>query len=96
MPIIPANNVEVKDEGVSQGFVRTLDFVGSSVAAVVAGSTGTITVSAGAAGDIALSLLAPAVDETITAGYSAVLVRSYTVASGKKLTIGSAARMRIL
>ena len=93
MPIIPANNVEVKDEGVSQGFVRTLDFVGSSVAAVVAGSTGTITVSAG---DIALSLLAPAVNETITAGYSAVIVRSYTVASGKKLTIGSAARMRIL
>ena len=96
MPIIPANNVEVRDEGVSKGFVRTLDFVGASVVAAVVGTVGTVTVSAGGAGDIALSLLAPAVDETITAGYSAVLVRSYTIASGKKLTIGSAARMRIL
>jgi hypothetical protein len=46
--------------------------------------------------DIALSVLAPAVDETITAGYSAVLVRSYKIESGKKLTIGSGARFRIL
>lgn len=48
------------------------------------------------AADIALSLLAPATDETITAGYSAVVNRSYTIALGKKLTIGSGARMRIL
>lgn len=46
--------------------------------------------------DIALSLLAPAVDETITAGYSAVVARSYKIASGKKLSIGSGARFRIL
>jgi len=36
------------------------------------------------------------VNETITAGYSAVVVRRYTIASGTKLTIGSAARFRIL
>jgi len=48
------------------------------------------------AADIALSLLAPIVNETITAGYSAVVVRRYTIASGTKLTIGSAARFRIL
>lgn len=46
--------------------------------------------------DIALSILAPAVDETITAGYSAVLVRKYKIASGKKLTIGLGSRFRIL
>jgi hypothetical protein len=46
--------------------------------------------------DIAVSLLAPAVDETIAAGYSAVLVRKFTIASGKKLTLGSGSRMRIL
>jgi len=46
--------------------------------------------------DIAVSLLAPAVDETIAAGYSAVVVRKYTIASGKKLVIGSGARFRIL
>jgi hypothetical protein len=46
--------------------------------------------------DIAISLLAPSVDETITAGYSAVVVRKFTIASGKKLIIGSGARFRIL
>lgn len=45
--------------------------------------------------DIALSLLAPTVDETITAGYSAMVERQFTVASGKKLSIKLAARFRI-
>lgn len=57
--------------------------------------SGNLVVS-GAQPDITQDLLAPAVDETITAGYSAVLVRKYTIASGKKLTIGSAARFRVL
>lgn len=52
--------------------------------------------TAAGSSDIALSILAPAVDETITAGYSAVLVRSYTIASGKKLVLGLASRFRIL
>jgi hypothetical protein len=50
----------------------------------------------GATGDISLSLLAPAVDETITAGYSAVVVRNYAIANGKKLTIGSGAIFRVI
>lgn len=97
MPITPANNIEVRDEGVSQGFIRAVDFVGTGVSASVTGSVCTVTVnSGGAAGDIALSLLAPTVDETIPAGNSAVIVRKYTVASGKKLIVGSGARLRIL
>lgn len=47
MPLVPANNIEVKDEGTIQGRVRTLDFVGASVVATVSGSVGTITVSGG-------------------------------------------------
>jgi len=45
--------------------------------------------------DIALSKLAPAVNETITTGNSAIVVRSYTIASGKKLTIGLNSRFKI-
>lgn len=57
------------------------------------GATG----AAGAgAGDLALSALAPAVNETIPAGFCCVVVRSYTIATGKKLTIGLAGRLRIL
>lgn len=50
MPIIPANNVEVRDEGTTQGRVRTLDFVGSGVVASVVGSVATVTVSGGGGG----------------------------------------------
>lgn len=57
---------------------------------------GTFSTVTATAPDIALSLIAPAVDETITAGYSAVVNRSYAIASGKKLTIGLGARFRIL
>lgn len=96
MSLIPANNIEVQDEGTSQGRVRTINWVGAGVAATVSGSVATVTVSGGAGADIASSTLAPTTDETIAAANSAVLVRSYTIASGKKLTLGLAARFRIL
>ena len=57
---------------------------------------GTFAAPTATAPDIALSLLAPAVDETITAGYSAVVCRKYNVASAKKLSILSGAIFRIL
>jgi len=50
MPIIPANNVEVKDEGVSQGFVRSIDFTGAGVTASVTGSTASVVIPAGGGG----------------------------------------------
>ena len=40
----------VQDEGTSQGTALALNFVGSGVTAAISGSTGTITVAAGAAG----------------------------------------------
>lgn len=46
----PANNVEVQDEGVSQGFVRALNFAGAGVSAAVSGSTGTVTIAGGGGG----------------------------------------------
>lgn len=42
------------------------------------------------------SVLAPAGDATLVAGSSAVVNRIYTIASGKKLTLGSASIFRIL
>lgn len=93
--VINPPRIEILDEGVSQGRVTRVDFTGSGIAATVVGELATVNSTAGGAGDIALSLLAPAVDETITAGYSATVERKFTVASGKKLTIGSGARFRI-
>lgn len=46
--------------------------------------------------DIAPTLQAPLVDESLSAGYSAVVNRTYTIADGKKLTLGEGARFRIL
>lgn len=44
MPVHPANNVEVLDEGVSQGFVRGIDFTGGEVTATVSGSRATVNI----------------------------------------------------
>lgn len=49
MPVHPANNVEVLDEGVSQGFVRGIDFTGGGITATVSGSRATANVPAAAA-----------------------------------------------
>lgn len=46
--------------------------------------------------DLAQDLLSPAVDESITAGYSVMLGMRYTIASGKRLTIGLSGRMRVI
>lgn len=46
--------------------------------------------------DIATSALAPSTDESIDANLSALVVRSYTIASGKKLTLGAGSRFRVL
>lgn len=62
------------------------------LAAVKIGNTSAI----GGIPDLSLDLLAPGTDETVISGYSAIVGRSYKIASGKKLTVGSGARMRIL
>jgi hypothetical protein len=52
MPTQPANNIEVQDEAVSQGFIRQLNFTGAGVTAIVAGSLATITIPGGGAGSV--------------------------------------------
>jgi hypothetical protein len=52
--------------------------------------------AAGAGSDLATTVLAPAGSEALATNLSAVVNRSYTIASGQKLTIGSGARFRIL
>lgn len=46
--------------------------------------------------DLPQVLMAPAVDETITAGYSVMMGMRYTIASAKRLTIGLSGRMRVI
>lgn len=55
-----------------------------------------VTPSGGSTPDVVLSKMAPTADVTITAGYSAVVNRMYTIPSGVKLIIGSGAIFRIL
>lgn len=49
MPIVPANNIEVLDEAITQGRVRTINFVGAGVVAAVVGTIATVTISGGVA-----------------------------------------------
>ena len=95
MPVTNPTRITVLDEGAIQGLISRVDFTGAGVTASVSGPTATVNIPGGAGGDIALTLQAPSTDETITAGYSAIVNRKYTIASGKKLTIGSGAIFRI-
>ena len=52
MPLFDKSHI-IQDEGVDQGPVTKMNFVGSSVVATVSGDTATITVSAGGAASIA-------------------------------------------
>ncbi len=52
--------------------------------------------SPSASGLLSVSPLSASVDEQIPAGYSAVVVRSYTIPLGNKLTIGLGARLKII
>lgn len=49
MPLYPATTVEIKDEGTSQGYARTVDFVGAGVTASVSGFVATISIGGGSA-----------------------------------------------
>jgi hypothetical protein len=50
MPIQPALNIELQDEGTSQGRVRVLNVTGAGATASVAGSVGTINIPGGGGG----------------------------------------------
>lgn len=75
---------------------KNSDITEAEIEAKLTGEISSHTHAGGGASDIALSMLAPANDETITANCSAVVVRRYAVASTKKLTIGLGSRFRIL
>jgi len=50
MPVYNPSGVEVRDEGVSQGVVHSLDFTGAGVTATVSGDTATVNVPGGGPG----------------------------------------------
>lgn len=86
--VVNTTTTGVQSIAVSGTDIKTIN--GSSVL-----GSGDLVVT-GTTPDIALSLLAPVVDETITAGYGAVIPRNYTIASGTKLILGYRAQFRIL
>lgn len=55
MPLTPANNIEVRDDGVSEGYVRALDFAGAGVSVAVSGSVATVNVSGGGGGGFSVT-----------------------------------------
>lgn len=50
--VVSPPRVEVQEEGASQGRVRTLNCAGASLTCTVSGSTGTLTISGGAASNV--------------------------------------------
>lgn len=50
MPIIPATSIEIKDDGVIEGYVGSVDFVGAGVSVVVTGDVAAVTIPGGGGG----------------------------------------------
>lgn len=79
---------------------RKLTVTGADITITGAGTNiytfPSITSTLAIANDLPPSLLSVSADETIATGYSAIVVRSYTIATGKITTIGLNARFRIL
>jgi len=96
MPIIPANNIEIKDEGVSKGFIRAINFTGTGVTATVSDSIAIVDITGGSAGEETFNALAPIGDVTIPANYSLIVPSIFTLALGKTLTLGLGSIFRIL
>lgn len=57
MPIIPATTIEIKDDGVIEGYVGAIDFAGAGVSVVVTGSEAVVTIAGGGAGSSATRVL---------------------------------------
>lgn len=95
MGVTNPTRIEVLDDGSTQGLVSRVDFTGAGVAASVVGPLATINIAGGAGGDIAMSTLAPAVDETITANYGAYVPEYYEIADTKFLECGDGAIFEI-
>jgi hypothetical protein len=55
MPLTSPPLIEVRDEGVSQGYVSTIDAVGAGVVASVSGNVGTLTISGGGGGALTVT-----------------------------------------
>lgn len=58
--------VQIQDEGILQGFVKIINFVGASVSATVSANVATITLTGGVATQ---TNLAPATNQLIVASY---------------------------
>lgn len=89
---------QIKGYGISDGTIAVADFSATgtpSSTTYLRGDNTWATVTAAPA-NISTTVLAPAGSETVGASLSAVVNRSYKIASGQKLTLRLESRMRIL
>lgn len=91
MPIIPANNVEIRDEGTTQGRVRIVDFAGAGVTAAVSGSVATITIAGGGGSDPSYS---PGT-LTIATETARLFMNHVKLTTTQRITVAGTGRMRV-
>lgn len=96
MPILPALNVEVLDDGSTVIRARALDFVGSGVAVTGTGSTATVTIAGGGGGgtDPPEGSYAPG-SYTIATGKFRIAVKRQQFTGTQRLTVQGTGRLRI-
>lgn len=78
--VINGGLIEILDEGISQGFVNAIDFVGAGVTAVVVGQQATVTIPGGGGAPVSVEVTADGSVTNNTAGY--------VVAAGMSLALG--------
>ena len=95
----PVATITTQDESVSlSSTVTTLNFVGGGVTASGVGASTTITIpgTVYVAPELNQNNNTVTTNQTILAGYNAIIVRRYLISSGVRLLIGSGGRLRIL
>jgi hypothetical protein len=77
--------VEVRDEGVSQGRVITLNFTGAGVTASVTGLTGTVNIPGGGGGSVSATRVVVALPPDAQRSYTVTVVDAAVLATSKVL-----------
>lgn len=95
MSVSNPSPIQILDEGVSQGYVTRVDFVGSSIAATVSGITATVTTTAPATGSI-IRVIATGATLTIADQYSLVLADYLSIEGTGILALQGDAALAVL
>ena len=87
VPAAAQNRVQLKDEGVSQGYVSTIDCVGSNVSCTRTNSTGTLTITGGGGGGLPDGGGVGADIPVVTWQASSDLTNEHVLAAGANISV---------